>query len=211
MAEKERGKENLEKRFFPGFGKYEIPEIRSCESYTAQNFISFNNALTEKNRKHKGLHFFVDDYQFERLWLSPERYVSLFQSYDCICSPDFSIYADYPFAMQIYNHYRKMWLSLYYQEYGISVVPTVCWGDDRSFEFCFDGMPVDSVVACSNTGCVHGEYQKTLFMDGFEKMINVLEPKEILFYGQKSEFVEDFGIKITYIGDSHSRFVELFD
>jgi hypothetical protein len=210
MSEKDRGNENLNKRFFPGVGKYEIPKILPCESYTTETFISFNNAMTEKNPKRKGVHFFLDDYQFQRVWDFPTKYIELFKSFDCVFSPDFSLYADYPLSLQIYNHYRKMWLSRYYQEYGVNIVPVACWSDDRSFEFCFDGMPVDSIIAIANTGAVHGDYSKALFKDGFEKMLDVLRPKTILFYGQVQDFISDCGVPVVHIGESHDRFLDMF-
>ena len=203
MSEKDRGNENLHLRFFPGVGKYEIPEILPCESYTTEHFISFNNAMTEKSCSQKGVHFFLDDYQFQRVWEFPTKYIDLFRSFDCVCSPDFSLYADYPLSMQIYNHYRKMWLSRYYQEYGVNIIPVPCWSDDRSFEFCFDGMPVHSVVAIANTGAVHGDYSQALFKDGFFQMLKIIEPEKILFYGKLPDFVSNCGTDIVQIGDSH--------
>ena len=208
MSEKERGKENLNLRFFAGTNKFDIPEIPRCESYTAQTFISFNYALTEKNHAHKGIHFFLDDYQFTRLWDNPTRYVELLHSYDCICAPDFSLYADYPVALQIYNHYRKMWLSAFYAEYGINVIPTGCWSDEASYDFCFEGMPTDSIVAISNTGAVHGKYQSQLFENGFLEMLKRIYPKKILVYGNQTEFLSGFD-NIEYIGNSHNRFEAL--
>lgn len=205
MSEKDRGNENLHLRFFPGVGKYEIPEILPCESYTTEHFISFNNAMTEKSCSQKGVHFFLDDYQFQRVWEFPTKYIDLFRSFDCVCSPDFSLYADYPLSMQIYNHYRKMWLSVFYQEHGINVIPTVCWSDDLSFEFCFDGIPLDSVVAVSNTGAVHGKYQSELFSQGFDTMLDRIRPSKILFYGKETEYLKQFD-NIEYIGNSHNRF-----
>ena len=46
-----------------------------------------------------------------------------------------------PFAMQIYNQYRKHWLAAYWQLNGITVYPTISWSDENSYEWCFDGEP----------------------------------------------------------------------
>ncbi|WP_417041152.1 DUF4417 domain-containing protein [Ellagibacter isourolithinifaciens] len=58
----------------------------------------FNYAKsTPSDQKHgKGCHFFIDDYQFERLWQRPERYLDVLRGYDCVLTPDFSLYMDMP-------------------------------------------------------------------------------------------------------------------
>lgn len=61
MSEKNRGNENLCKAFYIGEGNFDTPIVDACTSITADTFISFNNAKTEKNPKYKGVHFFLDD------------------------------------------------------------------------------------------------------------------------------------------------------
>lgn len=50
---------------------------------------------------------FIDDYQFERIWNTPERYVNVLKQYDCVLTPDFSLYMDMPRAMKVWNIYRS--------------------------------------------------------------------------------------------------------
>ena len=153
---KEEGKamiknlENLEKAIFPGVGAYNIPQIYPATSPLPSEWRSFNYAKTEKYPKDKGLHFFVDDYQFARCWNQPDRYLPIIQRFGSVCSPDFSTYTDMPMALQIYNHYRKHWLGAYWQSMGIVVIPTISWSTRESFSWCFDGEPVGAVVAISS-------------------------------------------------------------
>lgn len=206
MSEKNRGNENLCKAFYIGEGNYDIPSVDPCTAITADTFISFNNAKTEKNPTHKGVHFFLDDYQFQRVWEQPDKYLDVLARFDCVCAPDFSLYADYPLAVQIYNHYRKMWLSAYYQEHDINVIPTACWSDDLSYDFCFDGMPINSIIAISSTGTMQGKYQSELFEQGFYEMLDRLTPTEIIFFGKEPECVKNCEVPIRSIGSSHARF-----
>ena len=67
MSEKSRGIENLHLERFVGVGEYNIPEVLPCTSIHTNNFISFNYAKTAKEKEKKGVHFFLDDYQFIRL------------------------------------------------------------------------------------------------------------------------------------------------
>lgn len=70
----------------------------------------FNYAKsTPSDRKRgKGCHFFIDDYQFERVWQRPEHYLDVLRGYDCVLAPDFSLYMDMPDPMQEWNRYRSV-------------------------------------------------------------------------------------------------------
>ena len=37
-----------------------------------------------------GVHFFIDDYRFERLWTSSEKYLTKLQKFSCTFAPDFN-------------------------------------------------------------------------------------------------------------------------
>lgn len=142
---------NLQKAAFEGVGAYDIP-LLSPETFTDCELIGFNQAKTCKERGNKAVHFFLYDYQFERIWNRPDAYVDMLKQFKCIFSPDFSVYCDYPRALQIYNHYRKHWIGAYMQINGISVIPTIGWSNEDSFEWCFDGEPKGSAVAVSSVG-----------------------------------------------------------
>ena len=179
--------ENLGKAVFPGCGAYGIPRIHPTAVELPSQWQSFNFAKTEKEPTGKGLHFFVDDYQFIRCWNQPERYLAMISRFAAVCSPDFSTYTDMPMAMQIYNHYRKHWLGAYWQSCGMVVIPTISWSTRESFGWCFDGEPEDSVVAVSSVGTQNSKERKRLFLDGYEAMLERLHPQLIIFYGQVPE------------------------
>lgn len=94
---------------------------------------------------------------------------------------------DFPKAVQIYNHYRKHWLAAYWQENGINVIPTICWSDEESFDWCFDGEPRNSIVAVSNVGCMKNKQARENFMKGYNKMLEVLTPTKVLMFAQKMD------------------------
>lgn len=176
--------ENLDKMQFFGVGPYSIPEIEPTEINTDNlQLIPFNYAKTTKDKSGKGCHFFLDDYQFVRLWNDADRYVPILSGFDFVLSPDFSMYTDMPPAMQIYNHYRKHWLAAYWQQHGIKVIPTICWSDEDSFRWCFDGEPTHSIVAVSSVGCLKQRGALDGFMAGYNEMLRRLEPSKVIFYG----------------------------
>lgn len=182
-----RNYENLERRMFDGVGEYGIPEIEPTLYEGGCEFIGFNYASGCKDRQNKGVHFFVDDYQFNRLWTNIDRYVPMLQQFRYVMSPDFSTYTDFPKAIQIYNHYRKHWIGAYLQEAGVKVIPTISWSTPDSFEWCFYGEPVGGTVAVSSVGCMNGKAKKELFLSGYEEMVKRLKPESIIFYGKVPE------------------------
>lgn len=180
IPEKQRY-ENLEKFTPDVVGRYDIPVIKADKVYFS-GFIGFNYAATAKDRAEKAVHFFLDDYQFFRVWNRPRDYINTLSQFACVLSPDFSLYTDFPVAMQIYNHYRKHWLGAYWQSFGIKVIPTICWSDERSFEWCFDGEPAGGVVAVSSVGTQNSRAAKAAFLRGYEAMCERLCPSKIIFY-----------------------------
>lgn len=182
-----RNYENLERRIFGGVGEYGIPQLEPLHFEGGCEFISFNYAAGAKDRKRKGVHFFIDDYQFNRLWTNVDKYTNMLSQFKYVMAPDFSTYTDFPKAIQIYNHYRKHWVGAYLQEYGVDVIPTVSWSTPDSFEWCFGGEPVGGTVAVSSVGCMNSVCKKRLFLDGYNEMIKRLQPDSIIFYGTVPE------------------------
>ena len=186
MYRQGRNYENLNKGIFDGTGTFDIPCLLP-ENVSAKQFIGFNYAKTCKQPYDKGLHFFVDDYQFTRCWTNPDAYLDMLRKFKVVCTPDFSTYTDFPKAVQIYNHYRKHWLGAYWQANGITVIPTISWSDRDSFSWCFDGEPVGGTVAISSVGTQLNKESRKLFIDGYNEMLARLEPTLIYFYGNVPE------------------------
>ncbi len=183
MYRTQRNYENVQRMLFNGIGEYDIPQIESIQFNNAE-FIGFNYARSAKNPEDKAVHFFLDDYQFNRVWTDPDRYIPMLQRFKYVLTPDFSLYTDFPKALQIYNHYRKHWLGAYWQMQGINIIPTICWSDQKSFEWCFDGEPTQSVVAVSSVGTQNNKEKKQCFLDGYHEMVGRLQPTQIIFYGR---------------------------
>lgn len=183
---RDRNYENVNKFLFPG-GGYGIPEI-APEIYTECEWIGFNYAASRKiGRGNMGIHFYLDDYQFLRLWNMPDYYLPMLQQFKYVLSPDFSIYADFPFAVQIFNHYRKHWIAAYLQLHGVKVIPSIAWSDESSYEWCFEGEPTYGTVSVSSVGTQLNKLSKRLFAEGYQEMMRRLKPEKILFFGTVPE------------------------
>lgn len=179
MYRDQRNYENLNRAKFIGAGAFDIPRILAEVPATPQSWIGFNYAKSCKDPANKAIHFFVDDYQFNRLWTNPDAYLDMLRRFKAVCTPDFSTYTDFPKAVQIWNHYRKHWLGAYWQGNGITVIPTISWSDESSFEWCFDGEPVGGAVAVSSVGTRLNKRAAELFRLGYDEMLRRLNPLTI--------------------------------
>lgn len=196
--------ENCEKRIFNGVGAYDTPEIYGMyEIDEIESFVSFNYAIKEKCPENKAVHFFIDDYQFNRVWNMPNRYLPILRKFKYVLSPDFSPYCDFPKSVQIFNHYRNHWIGAYLQENGVKVIPTITWSYPPSYDFCFDGEPTDSVVAISSVGCMKSKELRQMFLDGYNEMEKRLHPTTIIFYGIVPDECKGNIIRIKTYQDEH--------
>ena len=101
--------------------------------------------------------------------------------YYCLFSPDFSMFTNMPLALQIANVFKNRWCAAYWQSKGLKVIPTVSWGDARTFNFCFDGIEEGSaVVVCT----YYRENDEESFMLGYNEMIKRIKPSLILCYDE---------------------------
>ena len=175
---------NLLSMAFDGVGKYDIPQIKPVTELYIKDWVGFNYvATTKKNRETTGVHFYIDDYQFERIWNLPKRYADVLKEFGAVLTPDFSTYLDFPEAVRIFNHYRKHWCGAYWQALGATVIPTIEWGDAIDYEWCFDGEPEGGIVAVSNLQMMKDKNLREQFMRGYKEMLIRLQPKEVLIYG----------------------------
>lgn len=87
--------------------------------------------------------------------------------------------------MQIYNLFRNRWCGAYWASKGIRVIPSVNWGDESTFDFCFQGIEKGSTVAVSTYMASESEHhkdQKDWFMAGYDEMLRQIEPERIICY-----------------------------
>ena len=176
---------NLNKGSFEGTGKYDIPILEPVyELPPIERWIPFNYVLSDDDPSGKAVHFFVDDYQFERLFRNPEKYVEKLSQYVCVATPDFSPYSDMPNACQIYNHYRKHWVGAYLQSEGLTVIPTIrASRDERSFEWYLDGEPENGIVIISSMW-TNDQESLDYFKREYDMMYDKLNPCKVFLYGR---------------------------
>lgn len=179
-----------------------FPALSPCDARpTGAVPCNYAKTTPEGARAGRMLHFFKDDYQFERFWTAPERYLELLRGYECVLTPDFSLYMDMPAPMQAWNRYRSQALGRHWQDNGLTVVPTLSWAQPESYTFCFLGVPRHATVATSTVGVKGDAGALAVWMDGMREAMRRIEPSRVLLYGGDVGF--DFGdTEVVYYKNS---------
>ena len=174
----------------PGIGTWDLPELAAVAPADVPEQFAAYDALSRLQRRgtlpaRAGVHFFTDDYRFESAWNDPARALAKMVGCAAACSPDFSLYRDWPIAMQLWNVYRSRLLGALWSR-AMPVIPTVGWSDARSYAFAFDGLPRESVLAVSTVGTQGPDKTAAaLFVAGYESMIEALRPTLVLVHGER--------------------------
>lgn len=188
-------------------GWYEMPVIRRCDA-APEKLVGFNEILTAKADRAAGVHFYLDDYQFERIWKTPARYIQILARFSCVLTPDFSLYMDMPRAMKIWNVYRSRLIGQMMQDAGISVIPSLSWADPESYDFCFDGIEPGGTVSVSTVGVMRDEAAADIWRAGLAEAVKRLRPSCVILYGKEIRGMDYAGRVIRIRNEVTARMEE---
>ncbi len=152
--------------------------------------LPYRTRLRRKNvdLKQVGVHFWLDDHRFESTWNHPLKALESLKQYKVALTPDFSIYRDWPQAVNQFNVYRRRWLGCFWQRHQFLVIPTVSWGLPDTWDYCFLGLPPHSVLGISTIGSnLKDPIQVNHFTAGFKEMIMRLQPAALVVHGRLPE------------------------
>lgn len=196
----------LRNQFADNTDKFGIPIIPkphfTQEELQGVRMLGFN-LIKQDHGLHRNrlVHFFLYDYNFEKMWKDPAPFIELLRPYKGVLTPDFSMYTEMPPAIQLYNTFRNRWCGAYLAQKGLRVVPTVNWGTEESFDFCFAGIEKGSVVAVSTYMFhEHGNHadQKDIFLKGYRELLRRIEPEYVICYSEPFPEMEGNLIYVDY-------------
>lgn len=182
---------------------WNIDTIKANNTIIPIDIVPFEKHHKIIDKKKVVLHFYMFDNSFKQVINNPNKYVSILKQFGGIISFDLSLYIDMPLSLQMVNKFKNHKVAAYLQKLGINVIPNVRWGDERSFSFCFEGFEKRGIYAVSTHGCIKTKIEKTMFVNGLRKMIEVLEPKVILVHGpMPKEVFDQFKRKVVFVNYS---------
>lgn len=181
--------------FERGVNAYDIPLLRKemiceipspIETWTGEE--RNNYFLFLQGHSTKGLDctkavlcFYSWDDHFEGLWTKLLGWTEKIKhsKYHCVISPNYTITGEDPVAFKLWQIYRTRYITRYWQEAGIKVIPDVIWADKKSLDYVFLGIP-------ENCTCVSLQMQNLhnikAFEEGFLEMLKVVKPLSIFAY-----------------------------
>lgn len=177
-------------------GIYGIPQLETCETIPDQLF-----PFEEKSKWKTGsgaIHFYCEDHYLNSIWVRAARaphMPGVVKKSGMALTPDFSIFSDYPKAINAWNVYRARLLGALWAHCGVQVIPSLMWGDPLTHEgYLFDGLPNRGVFAIS---AGHIRDDEATFKAFFLEFLSRFSPSTILVYGRGlSPWIEDQGIPI---------------
>lgn len=147
---------------------------------------------TNNPKENTILHFFLDDYRFrDAVWYNLERTTYLISSYDYVFTPDLSLWHN--LRTEFFNQkniFRTRFIGAYWQMCGFNVIPTASWGGLTSFDYCFIGLPEESVIAVSAMGARKNKQAFDLWRYGVDRLIIEKKPTLILIYGEQFDVTD---------------------
>ena len=170
-------------------GKYEFPFISDC-GVVPEKLLPFDKAMANKDYA-QWVHFYIYDREFERIWNQPNKYLEILKRYEGVITPDFSLYRDMPLSMQIWNTYRNRAIGYWLKKNGVPIVPNLSWGDERTYEFCFDGIEKCSIVAIGTHGTAKRKLDRYYLEQAVYKLLEKIEPRHIVIYGTAYDKLAD--------------------
>lgn len=178
----------VEKAFFDG--DLEIPHIDAPENFSEPiGMVPFSQR--ERDHAHENfVCFYEHDIQFRDVLTHTESYLDDLRRFPGIITPDCSLYIDSPLCVQITSIYLNRAIGYYFQENGLTVIPNIRWGDERTYtttlfgeKIAFLGVEKHSVVSIGTYGQIKSAESKRFFKEGLIAMLDELEPRMVLVYG----------------------------
>ena len=162
------------------------------------------------------VHFYLDDQKFDGpqsgIWSKPSEALDIIHHFSGAISPDFSTYADFPDPIKRYNTYRMRSFGRWLSVNGIHIINNVRWGTEETWDYCFDGIPYNSMVAIGTVASgIRKRENRHDFEMGLYKMVELLKPPTILVYGSANydcfKHLTELGIHIVqYTSDTNLAF-----
>lgn len=192
------------------YDSFHMPIIKASDT----NTINWNNIviqgaqnLTKKHDNSNSLiHMFLDDKKLLYYWNNPLKKIALFQSCAAVATPDFSIYSTMNYNEIRHNIYMNRWLGRTWQNYGVTVLPTIGWAGVDTFDMCFSAIEIGCPVIISTLGC---QSHIDEFLLGFNEMKRRIRPTIIIVFGDMIKGMTGKFINFRYSDSFNSKYIQL--
>lgn len=182
------------------YGKYDIPYCPNTASGIPKDQVTWEeaNEIHRRNIARKKddyyvdafINWYIDDYKFDGprgICRNHNHVLKVSSHFAGVITPDFSTYQDFPVPIKLYAIYRMRAYGYWFGKQGIKVINNVRWGTEETFDYCFEGIPHNSIVSIGTVGGGPRRLRdRKRFETGLYKMVEILKPHTILVYGSAS-------------------------
>lgn len=189
-------------------GDYDMPIVGNFDDISVIDYIALYSDTSEYNKtENTCVAFYQYDHVFDGIHglynsiiykdeEKLDKFRERFKGVKYIIAPDYSLFGDFPNALQIFNIYKsRVCMCWLIANTKAKILPNVRWTFPFTFEYCFDGIMKGSNIAIGVLGQIRDKENKKMFLDGLKVAIDRIEPKRLLVYGFVTEpnFDELFG------------------
>lgn len=153
-----------------------------------KDIIPFEKCRKEQDKR-KYVHFYMHDRYFAPVLTATQKYVDLLKQFDGVITPDCTMLVGQAKCLLQTNTYFNRAVGVYLQQQGIPVIPNIRWSDESSLDYCFLGVPKNSIVAVSTHGCIRTNRDKELWKVCLQAMLQELNPSDVLVHGYMPDSV----------------------
>jgi len=177
-------------------GNFDMPVVGNFDNIENIDYLTLYSDLKDYNKtKNTCVCFYQYDHIFDGIHglynsiiykdeKKLAKFCERFKNVKYIIGPDYSLFGDFPNALQIFNVYKSRiclaWLSL---NTKAIIIPNIRWSLSFSFDYCLDGIIKGSNIAIGLLGQMHNLENKKMFLSGLKKVIDVIQPRCIIIYG----------------------------
>lgn len=127
------------------------------------------------------VHFFEDDFRFERVWNCPNKYLPKLTRFEGVIMPDFSTCIDFPRPLKMWNSYRNQLLGAWFQKRGLVTLPNA--RSQPGCDWLIEGLPQHSVIAICGRALTKDPLERRRFVRDVKTTVDRLNPIAIVYYG----------------------------
>ncbi len=106
-------------------------------------------------------------------WNNPFAHIDRLKELKGIVATDYSLFRDYSIAKQKWNCFKNRVIAYHWQQQGLNVIPTASWSIPDSFEWCWDGLPKNSVLGITTNGIATAKEGYRLFVLGLDELVKI--------------------------------------
>lgn len=186
-------------------GKYGITRLRKYTGCLPHRFITLQE-VNAGGGSQVGVLGFSYDYELDQLESNARKYVQIMNKYLCMGEPDFSMRIGDTLGNFVSASVRSHNIAFYYQENGCSIIPTMKWADEPSYEVCFDGYEKGGAVLVSTMGAIRDERSQMYFKNGFYEMLKRISPDAVILYGEMKDWMAKLfptQLEVRHIENEH--------